>query len=82
MSLPVNTDVATFDCEQQDAILAEMQSNALAAYRAAASLADRAAATQMFADAAQARCALKPFVGALRHHRRIEELNGHVAPRP
>lgn len=55
MKLSTPTDVAEFEPEQQDALLAEMQKAALADFEAAATLTERASAVRAFADAAQAR---------------------------
>ena len=67
MKLATNTDVAEFDPEQQDTLLAEMQKTALADFEAAATLAERATAACAFADVAQARNNLVDAVESARH---------------
>jgi hypothetical protein len=69
MKFSTDTDVSTFVPEQQDALLAEMQGEALRDFQSAASLADRASATAAFAQAAKARTRLYPIVAARRAHK-------------
>jgi hypothetical protein len=76
MKFSTDTDVAAFVPEQQDALLAEMQAEALRGFQAAATLADRATATATFAQAAQARLSLVEILGARRRSQLIKELNG------
>lgn len=71
MSFSENTDISSFSYEDQDALLAEMQRQALRDFRQAASVADRAHATTAFAQAAKARQKLAGIIGARRANQRL-----------
>jgi hypothetical protein len=66
MKFSTNTDVSLFDAEGQDALLAEMQQQALIDFQAAATIADRASATAAFAHATKARETLLDILGPRR----------------
>lgn len=72
MSFAENIDISSFDYEQQDALLAELQRQALRDFKAAASVADRAHATAAFAQAAKARRELDDVLGARRARTQFE----------
>ena len=66
MKLSTDTDVTAFVPEQQDALLAEMQAEALRVFQNAATAADSAAATTAFAQAATARNTLSDLIAQRR----------------
>ena len=71
MKLATKTDITEFDPEQQDALLAEMQRQALADFESAATVAERGLATRAFADATAARSGLAESVARIRHQRLV-----------
>jgi hypothetical protein len=66
MKFSTNTDVSLFDAEGQDALLAEMQQQALSDFQAAATIAERTSATTTFAQASEARMTLLDILGPRR----------------
>jgi hypothetical protein len=72
MKLESDTDIVDFNPEQQDALLAEMQRDALRVFRSAVTIADRANATTAFADASRARLELVDFIGERRRSRMLQ----------
>jgi hypothetical protein len=58
-----------FDPEQQDAMLAEMQSAARLEWKTATTIADRSSAAVAVAQLTQARKELAPFVAQIRYER-------------
>ena len=70
MKFSTPTDISKFDPEQQDALLAEMQAEALRDFQAASIIADRAKATTAFAHAAKARNNLLEIIGARAYAKR------------
>lgn len=80
MSESQDTSLARFDYEEQDALLSQMQAQALRDFHSAATIAERSCAVVAFSEAARGRHVLAGPIAEMRHDAYRESVRRKAFP--